>query len=87
MDSWIIGGDFNNLETLEDQQGRGIDFEGIAHGEQSTWESFLFAIGDRDSQREPLLGDGQAALISHGVFETRGWQAYKEIGQISCLGD
>lgn len=26
MDSWIIGGDFNNLETLEDQQGRGSDF-------------------------------------------------------------
>ena len=24
MDSWIVGGDFNNLETLEDQQGRGL---------------------------------------------------------------
>ena len=26
MDSWIVGGDFNNLETLEDQQGRGPEF-------------------------------------------------------------
>ena len=30
MDSWIVGGDFNNLETLEDQQGRGLEFLGIA---------------------------------------------------------
>ena len=35
MDSWIVGGDFNNLETMEDQQGRGPEFTGIAQAEQS----------------------------------------------------
>ena len=30
MDSWIVGGDFNNLETMEDQHGRGLEFTGIA---------------------------------------------------------
>ena len=33
MDSWIGGGDFNNLETMEDQQGRGSEFAGIAQAE------------------------------------------------------
>ena len=55
MDSWIVGGDFNNLEAIEDQQGRGLDFVGIAHAEQSEWESFLFAVGGRDSWREPFF--------------------------------
>ena len=49
MDSWIVGGDFNNLEVLEDQQDQGPEFADIAHAEQSEWESFLFAIGGRDS--------------------------------------
>ena len=52
MDSWIVGGDFNNLETMEDQQGRGLEFVGIAQVEQSAWDSFLFAIGGRDSWRD-----------------------------------
>ena len=53
MDSWIVGGDFNNLEALEDHQGRGPEFAGITHAEQSKWDSFLFAIGGRNSWREP----------------------------------
>lgn len=35
MDSWIIGGDFDNVETLEDQHGRCVDFKWIVRGEQS----------------------------------------------------
>ena len=53
MDSWIVGWDLNNLDTLEDQQGWGPKFTSIAHAEESEWESFLFAIGGRDSWREP----------------------------------
>ena len=52
MDSWIVEGDFNNLETLEDQQGRGPKFIGISCVEQTTWETFLFTIGGRDSWRD-----------------------------------
>ena len=33
MDAWIIGGDFNNLETIEDQIGRRVGFEGITNNE------------------------------------------------------
>ena len=33
MDSWIVGRDFNNLETMEDQQGKGTEFAGIAQAE------------------------------------------------------
>lgn len=29
MDSWIVGSDSSNLETLEDQQGKGPKFVGI----------------------------------------------------------
>lgn len=32
IDSWIVGGDFHNPETLEDQHDRGPEFEGILHG-------------------------------------------------------
>ena len=53
MDSWIVGGDFNNIEALEDQQRQVPDFAGIALAEQSEWESFLFVVGGRDSWREP----------------------------------
>ena len=31
VDSWIVGGDFNNLEMLEDHQDTGPEFIGIAH--------------------------------------------------------
>ena len=55
MDSWIDGGDFNNLETMEDQHGRGPEFAGITQAEQSAWETFLFAIGGRDSWRDPAF--------------------------------
>ena len=47
--------DFNNLEALEDQQGRGPDFFSIAQAKQSEWESFLIAVGDRDSWKESSL--------------------------------
>ena len=30
MDLWIVGGDFNNLETMEDEQSKGLEFAGIA---------------------------------------------------------
>ena len=53
MDPWIVEGDFNNIEALENQQGRGPDFAGIASTEQSERESFLFVVGGRDSWREP----------------------------------
>ena len=52
MDSGIVGGDFNNLEALKDQQGWDPEFGSIAHAKQSEWESFLFATGGRDSWRE-----------------------------------
>ena len=32
VNSWIVGGDFNNLD-LEDQEGRGPEFVGIAQAE------------------------------------------------------
>ena len=33
MDSWIVGGDFDNLETMEDQQGKGPEFVGLSQME------------------------------------------------------
>ena len=50
LDSWR---GLQQPKALEDQQGLGLEFAGIAHAEQSEWESFLFAVGGRDSWREP----------------------------------
>ena len=48
MDAWIVGGDFNNLEALEDQIGRSAAFDEIADNEQHGWVGFMFAIFGRD---------------------------------------
>ena len=72
MDSWIVGGDFNNLETMEDQQGRGPEFASIAHAEQSTWETFLFAVGGRDSWRDPAFRQWQGSLDYSWGFPREG---------------
>ena len=72
MDSWIVGGDFNNLEALEDQQGRGPEFLGIAQAEQSEWDSFLFAMGGRDSWHEPSFCRWSWSLDFSGGYRREG---------------
>lgn len=62
MDSWIVRGNFNNLETHKDQQGRGPKFKGIAHGEEIAWELFLFAIRGRDSWQNAAFRRWQGNL-------------------------
>ena len=50
MDSWIVGADFNNIEALENQQGRGPNFAGIAYGVVGV--GVLSVRGRREGQLE-----------------------------------
>lgn len=51
VDSWIVSGDFNNLEAVEDKTG-GIPFVELPSVKQGPWEQFLFAARGRNPCRE-----------------------------------
>ena len=81
MDSWIVGGHYNNLETLEDQQGRGSEFKGIARGEEASWELFLLAIGSRDNWWDAAFRRWQGILNFSWGFGQEGGRLLEQLDQ------
>ena len=50
VDSWIVGGDFNNVETFEDWcAGSPPALPRIARSERDAWDHFLFALEGVDA--------------------------------------
>ena len=72
MDSWIVRGDFNNLKTMEDQQGRGPEFVGIAQAEQTVGRLF-FSL-----QEGGTVGETLPFVGGKGAWTTLGASAGKE---------
>ena len=50
VDSWIVGGDFNNVETFEDWRADSPPaLPRIARSERDAWDHFLFALEGADA--------------------------------------
>ena len=50
VDSWIVGGDFNNVQTFEDWCAASpLALPRIARSEQDAWDLFFFALAGADA--------------------------------------
>ena len=78
MDLWIVGGDFNNRETMEDQQGRGPEIAGIAQAEQSAWDSFLFRLEGETAGGTPPFVVGKGVWTTLGDSEGKGADFWRD---------
>ncbi|MCO5599241.1 hypothetical protein L7F22_053342 [Adiantum nelumboides] len=69
VDSWIVGGDFNNVETFEDWQAvQPPALPHIVRCERDAWDRFLFALAGVDVWHTPPLHMRLVLCISLGAF-------------------
>ncbi|MCO5595316.1 hypothetical protein L7F22_049357 [Adiantum nelumboides] len=74
VDSWIVGGDFNNLETFEDWRAdQPPALLHIARCGRDAWDRFLFAIAGMDAWYTPSFAHVDSSLhFSWGFHRQRG---------------
>jgi len=54
VDSWIVGGDFNNVESLADVRASTPPIlTSIASAERNAWDAFLFSLRISDAWYVP----------------------------------
>ena len=75
MDSWIVGGDFNNVESIddvcifEDHLPRVSD---IATAERDAWDNFLFSMSLSDAWHIPAFAPTSHSLLFSWGFRRQG---------------
>ncbi|MCO5590348.1 hypothetical protein L7F22_044317 [Adiantum nelumboides] len=79
VDSWIVGGDFNNVETFEDwRAAQPPALLHIARCEKDAWDRFLFALAGVDAWHTPIAHAVSALHFSWG-FHRRGGLLLKRL--------
>ena len=73
MDTWIVGGDFNNVELPSDVEVEGIPrVSSIAPCERENWNRFLLAIHGSNAWHSPSFAHLQSSLSLSWGFRKQG---------------
>lgn len=74
VDSWVVGGDFNNIESALDYQAEVAPvLTSIAPSEQDAWERFLLGFHVDDAWRTPAFAHQSCSLsFSWGLRRQQG---------------
>ena len=74
VDSWIVGGDFNNVDTYEDWCAASSPaLPRIARSERDAWDLFLFALAGADAWHVSSLAHRPNSLqFSWGFHRQQG---------------
>ena len=73
MDTWIVGGDFNNIELPSDVRIDGVPrISSIAPCERENWDRFLLAIRGSDAWHLPSFAHLQDSLLFSWGFRRQG---------------
>ena len=84
LDCWRRLQQLRDHGGLVGQQGRGPEFVGISQANQTTWETFLFAVGEWDNWREPFFRKGGRLLERLDRFYVSDW-AIDRGGQVGVV--
>ena len=77
-----MGGDFNNLETMEDQQDKWLGFLGIAQAKQFAWETLVFAVAGQDSWTDLALCPWLGSPDYSWVFRHEGGRLLERLDRL-----
>ncbi|MCO5605299.1 hypothetical protein L7F22_059481 [Adiantum nelumboides] len=73
VDSWIVGGDFNNVETFEDcRAAQPPSLPHIVKCERDAWDRFLFALAGVDAWHTPFAHAVSSLHFSWGFHRQGG---------------
>ena len=84
VDSWIVGGDFNNVETFEDWCATSPPaLPRTARSERDAWDLFLFALAGVDAWYVSCGSQAKQFAVFLGLSPSAGFAA-KKIGSLLC---